>query len=80
MHASAHRAADVKKGTNHVLLISRPMCFGEGTTEDQEATAVQMVSLYVMSLLNKEESIDILNLDEEGKKKEAANPDKKNGH
>ena len=36
-----------------------------------------MVSLYVMSLLNKEEPIDILNLDEEGKKKETTKPDKK---
>ena len=78
MRASEHRAADVKKGTKDTLLISRPICFGEAATEDEEATAVQMVSVYVMSLLNKEESIDILNLEEEGKK-EAANPDKK-GH
>ena len=51
-----------------MLLISRPVYFGEGTTEDEEAMTVPMVSLYVMSLLNKEESIDILKLDEEGKK------------
>ena len=72
-----HKVADVKERAKYVLLISRPVCFGEGTTEDEEAIVMQMVSLYVMSLLNKEESIDILNLDEEGKKKETTKPDKK---
>ena len=52
------------RGKEQELFLSRPVSFGEGSIEEDENTAIQMVSLHVILLINKQKSIQIVNFDE----------------
>ena len=59
-----YKPTDEGRGKEQELFLSRPVSFGEGSIEEDENTAIQMVSLHVILVINKQKSIQIVNFDE----------------